>query len=139
MQTVQTPDELDDIALLHLLVPPDPTQPLEERTVEHLAEAEAEAIFKREEAAIQPLLESYRRWKRKDFLHGLAELFCCCLFLSSLGGMVWQCVTYPHTLVLLSTKAIPAHVTTTLDLPTRTLVPVTLTRAATTATTGTGH
>mgnify|MGYP001217602449 CR=1 FL=1 len=54
-------------------------------------------------------------------------------------GIVWQCITYPHTLVILYTKAIPASVTITLDVPTRTLSPVKIIRSATTATTGTGH
>ena len=139
MQQVKTPYELDDIALLNLLCPPDPTEPPEARTVEHLTEEEIEAIFKREEAAIQPMLESYRRWKRKDLLYALAEFMCFCIFLSSLAGIVWQCITYPHTLVILYTKAIPASTTATLDFPTRPLAPVTITRSATIATTGTGH
>lgn len=139
MQQVKTSYELDDIALMNLLCPLDPAQTAEVKTVEHLTEAEAEEIFRQAEAEIQPLLASYRRWKRKDFLYGLAEFLCFWLFLFSLGGIVWQCLTYPHTLVLLYTKAIPAHVTTSLALPTRTLASVTLTRSATRATTGTGH
>ncbi len=139
MQQVKTHYELDDIALLNLLCPPDPMQPPAERTVEHLTAAEAEEIFRQAEAEIQPMLERYRRWKRKDLLYGLAEFFCFCIFLFSLGGIVWQCITYPHTLVLLYTKAISATTTATLDLPTRTLAPLTITRSATRATTGTGR
>ena len=138
MQQVQTPYELDDIALLNLLCPPDPTQGAE-RPAEHLTAAEAEDIFRQAEAEIEPILRDYKRWRRHDFLYGLAELVCFCLFLSSLAGIVWQCITYPHTLVMLSTRAIPATLTTRLAVPTRTLAPVTLTRSATRATTGTGH
>src|SRR5260370_12640698 len=54
-------------------------------------------------------------------------------------GLVWQCIPYPHTLLFLYTKAIPASITTTLDLQTRTLPSVTITRSATIPTAGTGH
>src|SRR5712692_1249165 len=73
----------------------------------------------------------------------IGEVFEICLLVSvlclSFMGIIWQCITYPHTLVVLYTKAKPASLTTTLDLPTRTVAPVTLTRFATIATTGTGH
>lgn len=139
MQQVQTPYELDDIALMNLFYPPDPTPTAEVKTVEHLTEAEAEEIFRQAEAEIQPMLANYRRWKRKDVLYGLAEVLCFCLFLSSLAGIFWQCLTYPHTLIILYTKAISATTTATLDLAPRPLAPVTVMRSATRATTGTGH
>ncbi len=73
----------------------------------------------------------------------ISEVFEICLLVSflclSFMGIIWQCITYPHTLVVLYTKAKPASLTTTLDLPTRTVAPVTLTRFATIATTATGH
>ena len=69
----------------------------------------------------------------------LQTVFCVSLIGIGLFGIIWQCITYPHTLVVLYTRAIPAHVTTTLDLQTRTVAPITLTRSATTATSGTGH
>ena len=136
MQQVKTPYELDDIALLNLLCPPDPTQPPAESAVEHLSAEEAEAIFQREEAAIQPL---FRKMKRDTFIQNTLEVLCWMCIVASLVGMVYQLVTFPHTLILLYTKAIPATTTAPLDLPTRPLVPVTLTRSATRATTGTGH
>src|SRR5690242_6955008 len=136
MQQVKTPDELDDIALLNRLCPPDPTQPPAESTVEHLSAAEAEAIFQREEAALQPLL---RRMRRDTFVQNTLEVVCWLCILASLVGIVYQLITYPHTLIILYTKAIPASTTATLDLPTRPLAPITLTRSATRATTGTGH
>lgn len=138
MQKVKTPYEIDDTALLNLLFPPEPTQQ-EERPADHLTEAEAEDIFRLAEEEIQPILRDFKKWRRKDLLYGLAEFLCFCIFLSSLAGIVWQCITYPHTLVLLYTQARPATITTPLDLPTRTLAPVTITRSATRATTGTGY
>src|SRR5260370_10616218 len=65
--------------------------------------------------------------------------FCSSLILCGMVGMVWQAITYPHTLVLLYTVEKPANLTTMLDIPTRTLAPVTLTREATIPTTGHGH
>ena len=56
-----------------------------------------------------------------------------------MAGMVWQAITYPHMLVILYTVEKPANITTTLDIPTRTLAPVTLTRSLSTSTTGHGH
>ncbi|HEY6540894.1 MAG TPA: baseplate J/gp47 family protein [Ktedonobacteraceae bacterium] len=80
---------------------------------------------------------------RKSDPFTLGEVLEICLLVGTLCvsfmGIVWQCLAYPHTLVVLSTKALPAHITTTLALPTRTVAPVTLTRSATIATTGTGH
>ena len=113
---------------------PDP-----DHSCEPLTPEEADEIFRLAEAELQPMLEQLRRWRRKDLMYGLAEFLCFCIFLFSLGGIVWQCITYPHTLVVLYTKAIPFSTTATLALPTRTLAPVTLTRSATKATTGTGH
>src|SRR5690242_8740638 len=81
---------------------------------QHLSPEEAEEIFRRAEAEIQPILRSLRKQSRHEFLYGLAEVCCFCLFLFSLGGIVWQCITYPHTLVVLSTRAIPATTTATL-------------------------
>lgn len=73
----------------------------------------------------------------------LSELLEVVLLVSvlcvSLGGVIWQCLTYPHTLVILTAKEYPASITTTLALPTRTLAPVTVTRSTTTPTTGHGH
>lgn len=101
-------------------------------------EDDPEQIFLRAVAEIdtQPL-------KVKDEPFTIGEVLEVCLLVGvlclSFMGIIWQCITYPHTLVVLYTKAIPASLTTTLALPTRTLAPITLTRSATTATTGTGH
>lgn len=136
MQQVQTPYEIDDVTLINRLFPPDPTQQGEERPAEHLTEAEVEEIFKREEAAIQPLL---RKMRRERFFEIAEMVLCFCVLCGAYAGIIWQCITYPHTLIFLYTKAIPASIATTLDLSTRTLAPVTLTRSATSATSGTGH
>jgi hypothetical protein len=56
-----------------------------------------------------------------------------------MAGIVWQVITYPKTLVILYAVEKPASLTTTLDIPTRPLAPVTLTRSATIPTTGHGH
>src|SRR6266852_5889572 len=86
----------------------------------------------------QPLVK-----KRKpiviNFIDILQLFFCGSLILSGMVGMVWQAITYPHTLVILYTVEKPASITTNLDIPTRTLAPVTLTRSLTIPTTGTGH
>src|SRR6266852_943617 len=123
--------------------PADPnSQPLQPVT---LSEAEAQdddpdEIFLNAVAEIdtQPLVK-----KRKpiviNFIDILQLFFCGSLILSGMVGMVWQAITYPHTLVILYTVEKPASITTNLDIPTRTLAPVTLTRSLTIPTTGTGH
>jgi hypothetical protein len=86
----------------------------------------------------QPLAAS-----RKDEPFTIGELLEVCwlvgVLLVSFLGILWQCLTYPHTLVIVSAKTTPASITTTLALPTRALAPLTLTRSATAAATGTGH
>src|SRR5260370_4944081 len=86
----------------------------------------------------QPLVK-----KRKpiviNFIDILQIFFCSSLILSGMVVMVWPAITYPHTLVILYTVEKPANLTTTLDVPTRTLAPVTLTRSVSTSTTGHGH
>jgi hypothetical protein len=69
----------------------------------------------------------------------LQTVFCVSLIGIGLFGIVWQAITYPHTLVVLYTKAKPASITTMLDLRTRMLEPVTITRSTTTQTSGYGH
>jgi hypothetical protein len=102
----------------------------------HLTPEEADAIFTLAEAEIQPIL---RKMGRERFVGWVQGGLCVSLILFSLGGIVWQCITYPHTLIVLYTKARPASITATLDVPTRTLAPVTITRSATVPTTGHGH
>src|SRR5713226_9136409 len=86
----------------------------------------------------QPLVK-----KRKAIVINFIDLvqlfFCSSLILCGMAGMIWQAITYPHTLVILYTVEKPASITTNLDIPTRTLAPVTLTRSLTIPTTGTGH
>lgn len=105
---------------------------------EVLTQAEADEIFAQAVAELdtQPL-----KIKDEPFTIGevLEVVFLVSVLCFSFVGIVWQCITYPHTLVVLYTKAIPASITATLDVPTRALAPVTITRSATAATTGTGH
>ncbi len=79
--------------------------------------------------------------KSEPFTFGEVIEICLLVFVLcfSMFGIIWQCITYPHTLVVLYTKAKPANITATLDLPTRTLAPVMITRSATIPTTGHGH
>src|SRR6266849_788103 len=134
MQTTQNEERELQVA------PADPeSQPLQNVPLTQDDESDdPDQIFIRAVAEIdtQPL-----KIKSEPFTIG--EVFEICLLVSvlclSFMGIIWQCITYPHTLVVLYTKAKPASLTTTLDLPTRTVAPVTLTRFATIATTGTGH
>jgi hypothetical protein len=97
-----------------------------------------EHIFLRAVAEIdtQPLPRKSEPFTLGDVLE-IAFLVAVLLF--ALLGSVYLAITYPHTLVVLFTKARPASITTTLDIPTRTVASVTITRSATTSTTGTGH
>jgi len=115
--------------------PPTPTEP-ETNIDAHLTPEEADAIFTRAEAEIQPIL---RKMRRERFIGWVQGFLCVSLILFSLGGIVWQCLTYPHTLIVLYAKAKPASITATLDVPTRALAPVTISRSVTSPTTGTGH
>jgi hypothetical protein len=74
-----------------------------------------------------------------QFTDILQLFFCSSLIVCAVIGILYQAITYPHTLVVLFTQARPAQITTTLDVPTRTLAPVTLTRSLTVPTTGHGH
>jgi hypothetical protein len=81
-----------------------------------------------------PRREVTLRWQ--DVLQGV---FCFCFIVGSMAGIVWQVITYPKTLVILYAVEKPAYLITTLDVPTRTLAPITLTRSLTISTTGQGH
>src|SRR5260370_11122225 len=82
----------------------------------------------------QPLLQK-KKIVLISFLDVLQVLFCSCLILGSLAGIRWQAITYPQTVVILYTVEKPASLTVILDVPTRTLAPLTLTRGAPTPTT----
>lgn len=103
---------------------------------EVLTPEEAEEIFAKAVAEIstQPL-------KEEPFTIGevLEVVFLVFIMVGWLVGTIYMCITYPHTLVVLYTPAKHASITATLDVPTRTLAPVTITRSATTTTTDTGH
>lgn len=120
------------------LAPADPeSQPLNPVSLTQ-EEDDPEQIFIRAVAEIdtQPLKVKHEPFSIGEVLEICFLVFVLCF---SFMGIVWQCITYPHTLVFLYTKAIPASITTTLDLQTRTLPSVTITRSATITTTGTGH
>lgn len=101
-----------------------------------LTEQEVDKIFAEAVAELQPLLRKMRR----DSFFEIAEMVVCfCVILGAYAGILYQCITFPHTLVILYTKATSASITATLNVPVRTLAPVTITRSATIATTGRGH
>jgi len=105
---------------------------------EVLAQAEADEIFAQAVAELdtQPLKVKDEPFTFSEVLEVVILVSVLCF---SFMGIVWQCITYPHTLVVLYTKAIPASITATLDVPTRALAPVTITRSVTATTTGIGH
>src|SRR5579859_2015370 len=113
--------------------PLNPVSPAQEED-----EDDPEQIFIRAVAEIdtQPLVRKKRNY---SFRHFVEDVFCLSMIFMGVAGIIWQCITYPHMLIILYEKAMPAQVTTTLDLPIRNLAPVTLTRYATIATTGQGH
>jgi len=123
-----------------LLSPADPeSQPL--NPVCHTQEEDEddpEQIFVRAVAEIdtQPLLVKGEPFTFGEVVEIVLLISVLCF---SFMGIVWQCITYPHTLVVLYTKAHPAQLTTTLDVSTRALAPVTITRSATIPATGQGH
>ena len=103
-----------------------------------LTQKEAEEIFAQAVAELdtQPLLKKRERVTIGDLLELSFDLGVILFFLL---GSIYLAITCPHTLIILYTKAIPASITATLDVPTRTLAPVTITRSATAPTTGKGH
>lgn len=115
-------------------LPVAPAEPISESL--HLTPEEADEIFKLAEEEIQPILRKLRTDRFTGWVQGF---LCVSLILFSIAGIVWQCITCPHTLVVLYVKAQPASITARLDVPTRTVEPVTITRSATTLTTGKGH
>ncbi len=101
-----------------------------------LTEQEADQIFAEAEQELQPLL---RKMRRDDFFEIAEMVLCFCVILGAYAGILYQCLTFPHTLVILYAKTTPATISATLDIPTRTLAPVTITRSATGATSGRGY
>lgn len=119
--------------------PADPaSQPLQNVPRVQDEDDDPDQIFIRAVAEIdtQPLLQKKARYTVAYFLQ---DALCLTMVCIGIAGIIWQCITYPHMLVVLFTKAHPASITTTLDVPTQTLAPITITRSATIATTGTGH
>ena len=101
-------------------------------------EDDPEQIFLRAVAEIdtQPL-------QKKVAAVTIADVLEIIFLVSLLGvgffGLVWQCITYPHTLVIVYAKEQTALLTATLAVPSRALAPVTLTRSQTAPTTGHGY
>ncbi len=85
----------------------------------------------------QPLIK--RKRTRVTLSDVLQTIICVSLIGVGCFSIVWQAITYPHTLVILFANEKPAHITVTLVLPTRTLTPVTVSRSQTSPTTGHGH
>lgn len=123
-------------------VAPDPqSQPLQPVSpVQDEDEDDPEVIFAKAVAEIdtQPLIHKKAR-SRYTLAYFFQDALCLILVFIGVAGIILQAITYPHTLVILYTKAHPASITTPLDVPTRSLTPVTITRSATIPTTGTGY
>src|SRR5690348_4755389 len=83
----------------------------------HLSPEEADVIFAMAEGEMKPLL---RKMRRDAFVQNTLEALCWMCILASVVGMMYQLITYPHTLIVLYTKAIPTSTTATLDLASRT-------------------
>src|SRR5712692_9726348 len=97
-------------------VPADPnSQPLTPVSVLQVDETDddPDEIFLNAVAEIdtQPLVKNRSSVTIMDVLQ---VYFCSCLILGSLTGIIWQAITYPHTLVILCTVEKPASITTTL-------------------------
>ncbi|HEY6541857.1 MAG TPA: hypothetical protein VIZ18_13005 [Ktedonobacteraceae bacterium] len=106
-------------------------------------EDDPEQIFLRAVAEIdtQPLVPVKRKRAETaltlgDVLEMLYLLGWACFVLV---GSIYLAATVPHTLVIVYARTYPAAITTTLDLPTRALAPVTVTRSQTVSTTGQGY
>lgn len=137
--------EREDATLVNQLVPVSKDKDSEPLTPVSIVQVSAnggdpDEIFLNAIAEIdtQPLIKP----KREGTLT-IGEILEVCLLVSvlcfSFMGIVWQCITYPHTLVILFASEKPAQITTTLDLPTRPLAAITVTRSQTVQTTGHGH
>lgn len=118
-------------------VTPAPTvQPIEQ-------DDDPEEIFMNAVAEIdtQPFVKVKRRRAETaltigDVLEIMFLIGWACL---ALFGSMYLAATVPHTLVILYAKSYPAQVTAILDMPTRPLAPVTVTRPQTAPTTGQGY
>src|SRR5260370_40795901 len=78
----------------------------------------------------QPLVKK-KKPLEINFIDILQVFFCSSLILCAMIGIIWQAITYPHTLIIIYAKEKPAQITTTLAVPTRTLAPETITRPLT--------
>ena len=127
------------------VTPADPqSQPLQPASIDVLYENDddPDGIFAKAVAEIdtQPLVKvKQRRTGTFTIAEVLEVVFLVSVLLVGFFGLLWQCITFPHTLVIVYAKEKPATISVSLDLPTRTLAPVTITRFATTPTTGKGH
>src|SRR5260370_14421089 len=125
--------------------PADPTsQPLQPVIPQGVdaQDDDPEEIFLNAVAEIdtQPLVQVKRRRAGTFTIADVLEVvFLVSVLLVGFFGILWQCITFPHTLVILYAVEKPASLTTTLDISTRTLASVTLTRESTSPTTGHAH
>lgn len=88
----------------------------------------------------QPLVQVKRRRAETSLTIGdiLEMLYLIGWACFVLVGSMYLAATVPHTLVIVYAKSYPAQITAPLDLPTRPLAPVTVTRSHTAPTTGHG-
>src|SRR5579859_2939469 len=89
------------------------SQPLQNSSLTQDDESDdPEQIFMRAVAEIdtQPLPKQARGLSLADVLE---IMFLGSVLCMSLAGVIWQCLTYPHTLVILSAREYPASITAT--------------------------
>jgi hypothetical protein len=116
------------------------SHPLQPVALPQLDESDdPEQIFVRAVAEIDTQPLTLPKKQVNLFWQNVLEILVCLGMVGSLIGLVYQVITYPHTLVILYAKEYPASITATLDVPTRTLAPVTVTYSHSTPTTGHGH
>lgn len=86
----------------------------------------------------QPLHRG-RKWKMPGWQDILGTLVCICIIATGALGTVWAALTYPTVTVIVVPDEKFASLITEVGVPLRHLMPVTLTRSLSAATTGKGH
>ena len=107
---MQTTEQKRDLTVSPAAPQSQPLQGDIDHSCELLTKDEVDAIFQRAEAKLQPII---RKMRRTLFWQKTGEVVCWVGMVASLVGMVYQVITYPHTLVILYTPARPAHIITT--------------------------
>jgi hypothetical protein len=105
----------------------------------HLTEEEIEEIFRRAIAEIPPHLLVPQKTRQERRAERQVAIMLLIGVLSYIIGSAIAIVTYPTVTVVITPVSKSVTVTARLNIPTRDLVPVTLSKTASIPTTGTGH